>query len=68
MCRFPLSTGTPSLTLSNILCVSTDVADGFGVSQYEMEEICSELMDELSVNRTKMNEYTGMLFPAWSVH
>ncbi len=39
-----------------------DVADGFGVSQYEMEEICSELMDELSVNRTKMNEISGMLF------
>ena len=62
MCHFPLSTGTPSLTLGNNLYVSTDVADGFGVSQYEMEEICSELMDELSVNRTKMNEYTGMLF------
>ena len=39
-----------------------DVADGFGVSQYEIEEICAELLDELKVNRTKMNEKTSALF------
>lgn len=42
--------------------VFNDIADGFGISQEELEEICSDLKDEVNVSRLAMTEKTGALF------
>lgn len=39
-----------------------DIADGFGISKEELEEICSDLKDEINVSRLAMTEKTGALF------
>lgn len=39
-----------------------DLADGFGVSQYEFKEICAEVVSEMGVNRVKMDERSTALF------
>lgn len=33
-----------------------DVADGFGINLHEFREICSELGEELVLNRTKLDK------------
>ena len=42
--------------------VFNDIADGFGISKEELEEICSDLKDEINVSRLAMTEKTGSLF------
>jgi hypothetical protein len=42
--------------------VFNDIADGFGISKEELEEICSDLKDELNVSRLAMIEKSGALF------
>jgi hypothetical protein len=42
--------------------VFNDIADGFGISKEELEEICSDLKDEVNVSRLAMTEKTGALF------
>ena len=39
-----------------------EVADGFGISKEEMEEIMADLKDELNVSRLAMVEKAGGLF------
>ena len=39
-----------------------DVADGFGITLFEFQEICAELAPELGVNRTKMDDKCASLF------
>ncbi|CAM9463991.1 unnamed protein product, partial [Phaeothamnion confervicola] len=39
-----------------------DVADGFGINAKEAREICAELLEELGVNRIKMDERSDALF------
>jgi hypothetical protein len=39
-----------------------DLADGFGVSQYEFKEICAEVVSEMGLNRVKMDERSNALF------
>jgi hypothetical protein len=39
-----------------------EVADGFGISKEEMEEILADLKDELNVSRLAMVEKGGALF------
>jgi hypothetical protein len=42
--------------------IFNDIADGFGISKEELEEICSDLKDEVNVSRLAMTEKTGALF------
>ena len=39
-----------------------DIADGFGIGKDELEEICSDLKDEINVSRLSMLEFTSSLF------
>lgn len=39
-----------------------DIADGFGVSQDELEEICIDLKDELNISKLAIKEKTTALF------
>lgn len=42
--------------------VFNDIADGFGISKEEMEEICADLKDELNISRLAMIEKASALF------
>ena len=42
--------------------VFNDIADGFGISREEMEEICADLKDELNISRLAMIEKASALF------
>ncbi len=42
--------------------VFNDIADGFGISKEEMEEICVDLKDEINVSRLAIIEKAGALF------
>lgn len=44
--------------------VFNDIADGFGISREEMEEICADLKDELNISRLAMIEKASALFSA----
>ena len=39
-----------------------DVADGFGVSREEIEEICADLKEELNVSKLALAEKSAALF------
>jgi hypothetical protein len=42
--------------------VFNDIADGFGISKEELEEVCSDLKEDANVSRLAMTEKTGALF------
>lgn len=55
-------TNLPRRAISNLWQVFNDIADGFGVSKDELEEICADLKDEACISRIAMIEKTDALF------
>ena len=61
------SSATPFANLSRKAIQHTwqmfnDIADSFGIGKDELEEICSDLKDEINVSRLSMIEFTSSLF------
>lgn len=44
-----------------------DVADGFGINLHEFREICSELGEELQLNRAKVDQVLTVRMPGTSI-
>lgn len=55
-------TNLPRKAISHTWQVFNDIADGFGVSKDELEEICADLKDEACISRIAMIEKTEALF------
>jgi hypothetical protein len=60
-CSLPLLT-VPFAAIESLWEAFNDVADGFGITLYEFQEICAELTNELGVNRVKMDDKSDALF------
>ncbi|GMI46711.1 hypothetical protein TrCOL_g1657 [Triparma columacea] len=52
----------PFAAIESLWEAFNDVADGFGITLYEFQEICAELTNELGVNRVKMDDKSDALF------
>lgn len=52
----------PRRAISNLWQVFNDIADGFGISKDELEEICADLKDELNLSRIAMLAKADSLF------
>lgn len=55
----------PRRAIAHIWQAFNNVADGFGVSSDELEEICCDLKDELNISRISILEKTSALFKAY---
>ena len=52
----------PFAAIESLWEAFNDVADGFGITLFEFQEICAELAGELGVNRVKMDDKSEALF------
>lgn len=52
----------PRKAVAQLWQVFNDVADGFGITKNELEEICVDLKDELNVSRFAITEKASALF------
>ncbi|GMH75277.1 hypothetical protein TrLO_g13994 [Triparma laevis f. longispina] len=52
----------PFAAIESLWEAFNDVADGFGITLFEFQEICAELASELGVNRVKMDDKSENLF------
>lgn len=55
-------TSVPFAAIHSLWEAFNDVADGFGITLYEFQEICAELTSVLGVNRVKMDDKSEALF------
>lgn len=55
-------TNLPRRAISNLWQVFNDIADGFGISKDEFEEICADLKDEMCLSRIAMIAKADSLF------
>jgi WD40 repeat protein/Ca2+-binding EF-hand superfamily protein len=57
-------TNLPRRAISNLWQVFNDIADGFGITRDELQEICADLKDVNGVSRVVMIEKSDALFAA----
>ena len=60
--RFRPAAAVPFAAIESLWEAFNDVADGFGITLFEFQEICAELAGELGVNRVKMDDKSEALF------
>ena len=52
----------PKKAIQHTWQMFNDIADGFGISKEELEEICADIKDDLNISRLTMMEFTSSLF------
>jgi len=57
-------TNLPKRAITHIWQVFNSIADGFGISKEELEEMCGDLKNELNISRLAMIENAAALFIA----